>query len=205
MEPYADRITGHLLMKNILIILGHPVKDTFSDSLRAAYVKGALASGAQIREIVLRKLQFDLNFSEGYRGNQELEPDLIRAQEDITWADHLVFIYPNWWSTFPGLLKGFIDRTFLPGFAFKYHKGGLLWDKLLKGRSARVIVTMDTPPWYYWLVYRRPGHNAMKRGILGFCGIRPVRITTIGSLRISSEKKREQWISKVENLGRKMK
>ncbi len=192
-------------MKKILIILGHPVNDTFSDSLRESYKKGALASGAEIREIVLRKLRFDLNFSEGYRGNQELEPDLVKAQQDITWADHIVLIYPNWWSTFPALMKGFIDRTFLPGFAFKYRKGSLLWDKLLKGRSARIIVTMDTPPWYYWLVYRRPGHNAMKRGILEFCGIRPVRVTTIGSLKISSEHKREQWIAKAERLGRKMK
>lgn len=192
-------------MKKILLILGHPVKDTFSDSLRESYKKGALASGAEVREMTLRKLKFDLNFSEGYRGTQELEPDLLEAQENITWADHLVFIYPNWWSTFPALLKGFIDRTFLPGFAFRYRSGTLLWDKLLTGRSARLIVTMDTPPWYYWLVYRRPGHNAMKRGILEFCGIRPVRITTIGSLKISSDKKRMSWLSKVEKLGRQMK
>jgi len=192
-------------MKKILLILGHPVKDTFSDSLRENYVQGALASGAEIREISLRKLKFDLNFSEGYRGNQELEPDLIQAQESILWADHLVLIYPNWWSTFPALLKGFIDRTLLPGFAFRYRSGSLLWDKLLTGRSARLIVTMDTPPWYYWLVYRRPGHNAMKRGILEFCGIRPVRITTIGSLKVSSEKKRLRWLRKVEKLGRQMK
>ncbi len=192
------------MMKKILLILGHPVKDTFSDQLRESYKKGATASGAEIREIVLRKLKFDLNFSEGYRGNQELEPDLIKAQEDISWADHIVVIYPNWWSTFPALMKGFIDRTFLPGFAFKYHKGNLLWDKLLTGRSARMIVTMDTPPWYYWLIYRRPGHNAMKRGILEFCGIKPVRITTIGSLKVSSDSKRLRWIAKVEKLGRKM-
>lgn len=192
-------------MKNILIILGHPVKDTFSDLLREAYKNGALESGASIREIVLRKLKFDLVFSEGYRGNQELEPDLQQAQEDILWADHIVLIYPNWWSTFPALMKGFVDRTFLPGFAFRYRKGSLKWDRLLTGRSARMIVTMDTPPWYYWLVYRRPGHNAMKRGILEFCGIKPVRITTIGSLKVSSDHKRKQWVRKVEALGRKMK
>ncbi|HPG33874.1 MAG: NAD(P)H-dependent oxidoreductase [Lentimicrobiaceae bacterium] len=190
-------------MKKILIIIGHPVKDTFSDLLRTSYLKGATESGAEIRQILLRKLSFDLNFSEGYRGNQQLEPDLQKAQEDILWADHLVIIYPNWWSTFPALLKGFIDRTFLPGFAFRYRKGSLLWDKLLTGKTARLIITMDTPPWYYWLVYRRPGHNAMKRGILEFCGIRPVRITTLGPVKLSSEKKRANWLRKVESLGRK--
>lgn len=191
-------------MKKILIILGHPVKDTFSGQLFENYKQGALSSGAEVKELVLRDLKFELNFSSGYRGSQELEPDLVKAQELITWAEHLVLIYPNWWSTFPALLKGFIDRTFLPGFAFKYRKGSLLWDKLLTGRSARLIITMDTPPWYYWLVYRRPGHNAMKRGILEFCGIRPVKITTIGSLKISSEQKRQQWLHKVKAMGRKM-
>jgi putative NADPH-quinone reductase len=191
-------------MKKILIILGHPVKDTFSGLLFENYRNGALAAGAEVKELILREMKFDLNFSEGYRGNQELEPDLQKAQELITWAEHIVLIYPNWWSTFPALLKGFIDRTFLPGFAFKYRKGSLLWDKLLTGRSARLIITMDTPPWYYWLVYRRPGHNAMKRGILEFCGIRPVRITTIGSLKVSSESKRQQWLSKVLKLGKQM-
>lgn len=191
-------------MKKILIILGHPVKDTFSGQLFENYKQGALSSGAEVKELILRDLKFELNFSSGYRGDQELEPDLVNAQELITWAEHLVLIYPNWWSTFPALLKGFIDRTFLPGFAFKYRKGSLLWDKLLTGRSARLIITMDTPPWYYWLVYRRPGHNAMKRGILEFCGIRPVKITTIGSLKISSEQKRQQWLDKVKALGRKM-
>jgi putative NADPH-quinone reductase len=191
-------------MKKILIILGHPVKDTFSGLLFENYRNGALASGAEVKELILREMKFDLNFSEGYRGNQELEPDLQKAQELITWAEHIVLIYPNWWSTFPALLKGFIDRTFLPGFAFKYRKGSLLWDKLLTGRSARLIITMDTPPWYYWLVYRRPGHNAMKRGILEFCGIRPVRITTIGSLKVSSDSKRQQWLDKVLKLGKQM-
>ncbi len=192
-------------MKKILIILGHPVKDTFTGLLFDNYRKGALSAGAEVRELIIRDLEFEINFSTGYRGNQELEPDLVRAQELILWADHIVMIYPNWWSTFPALLKGFIDRTFLPGFAFKYRKGSLLWDKLLVGRSARLIITMDTPHWYYWLVYRRPGHNAMKRGTLEYCGIRPVRITSIGALKTSSDKKRQQWLDKVLKLGQKMK
>ncbi|MDY0103006.1 MAG: NAD(P)H-dependent oxidoreductase [Lentimicrobium sp.] len=192
-------------MRKILIVLGHPVKDTFSGLLYNSYRDGAISAGAEVKDLVIRDLNFELNFSAGYRGNQELEPDLVQAQQLILWADHIVIIFPNWWSTFPALLKGFIDRTFLPGFAFKYRKGSLLWDKLLTGRSARLIITMDAPPWYYWLVYRRPGTNAMKRGILEFCGIRPVRVTTIGSLKVSSDQKRQKWLEKVYRLGTKMK
>jgi putative NADPH-quinone reductase len=192
-------------MKKILVILGHPVADTFSNKVLEAYVQAAHSSGAEVNVIKLRELSFDLNFSQGYRGSQELEPDLVRAQELILWADHLVLIYPNWWATFPALMKGFIDRTILPGFAFNYHKGRLGWTRKLTGRSARVIVTMDTPKWYYRWVLKQPGHNAMKKSILGFVGIKPVRFFTIGPLKTSTEKQRQKWLQKVECLGRKQK
>lgn len=190
-------------MKKILIILGHPVADTFSDKLTQSYIDGATAAGAEIKYLRLSKLSFDPNFSAGYRGNQELEPDLVMAQELITWAEHLVFFYPNWWATFPALLKGFIDRTFLPGFAFRYGNGRKQPEKLLSGRSARLIVTMDNSPWYYRWVLKQPGHHAMKKGVLQFCGIHPVRISTIGSVKLSSEKQRRRWLDKVYSLGLK--
>ena len=191
-------------MKKILIILGHPVKDTFSDNLTQAYIQGATQAQADIRYLKLNQLSFNPNFSSGYRGRQDLEPDLAMAQEMIAWADHLVFFYPNWWATFPALLKGFIDRTFLPGFAFRYGNGRKHPEKLLSGRSARLIVTMDNSPWYYKWVLRQPGHHAMKKGVLQFCGINPVRITTIGSVKLSSEKQRRNWLAQVQKLGRKM-
>lgn len=188
---------------NVLIVLGHPVENTFSDQLLDAYRKGAEKNGSTVKVLTLRLMEFDLNFKVGYRGNQTLEPDLKNAQKDIIWADHIVFIYPNWWSTFPALMKGFIDRTFLPGFAFKYHPGHKKWDKLLSGRSARLIVTMDNTRWYYFVHLNKPGHNAMKKGILHFCGIKPVKVSTIGPLRSSSKRKRTRWLRKIEYLGSK--
>lgn len=193
------------LMKNILVILGHPVADSFSNKVLDTYVDAARASGANVQVIKLRELSFDLNFSQGYRGSQELEPDLVKAQEQMLWANHLVLIYPNWWATFPALMKGFIDRTILPGFAFSYQKDRSGQTKMLGGRSARVIVTMDNRKWYYRWVLKRPGHNAMKKGILGFVGIKPVRFFTIGPLKMSTEKQRRRWLKKVECLGRKQK
>jgi NAD(P)H dehydrogenase (quinone) len=83
----------------------------------------------------------------------------------------------------PALLKGFIDKVFLPGFGFRYRKDSVWWDKLLTGKSARLIVTMDTPPWYFRWIYGRPGHNAMKKSTLQFCGIKPVKITSIGPVK----------------------
>jgi putative NADPH-quinone reductase len=191
-------------MKKVLIIHGHPGKDNLSEKLAYAYKKGAETSGAEIKEIKLSEMDFYYDMPKGYKDVPVFEPCLADAQEKILWADHLVFVYPNWWGLFPAKMKAFIDRVFLPGFAFKYHKDNPLWDKLLTGKSARLIVTMDTPPWYYKLIFRQPGHQAMKRTILGFCGIKPVKIFSVGRVKGASEVQLQKWIKKAELIGRKL-
>lgn len=192
-------------MKRILILNGHPDKKSFCFSLAESYKKGADTNGDQCQLVHLIDLNFNPILTYGYRLVSELEPDLLKMQKDILHADHLVFLYPTWWGTYPALLKGFIDRVFLPDFAFKYRKDSPFWNKLLKGKTARIITTMDAPKWYYWLKYRSPGHNSMKRAILEFCGIRPVKITTFTHLKFSSDSERSKWIEEIEILGRNQK
>ncbi len=189
------------MTKNILIINAHPDKESFCFALAESYKIGAYTSGAQVKLVHLIDLKFNPILSFGYRKISELEPDLVQIQQDILWANHLVFVYPNWWATFPALLKGFIDRVFVPGFAFKYRENAPLWDKLLKGKTARLIVTMDTPKWFYWLINRSPGHNAMKIGVLEFCGIKPVKITVFSGIKASVKNKRQLWLDEIEILG----
>jgi NAD(P)H dehydrogenase (quinone) len=192
-------------MKKILIINGHPDKESLCFALAESYKKGADLAGADCTLIHLIDLDFNPILNFGYRKISVLEPDLVKMQVEITAADHLVWVYPNWWSTFPALLKGFIDRTFLPNFAFKYRENSPFWDKLLEGKTARLIVTMDTPKWYYWLINRRAGHNAMRIGVLEFCGIKPVKITVFTPVKSSDDKKRKQWLEEAVELGKQLK
>lgn len=189
--------------KQILIIMAHPCTGSLTEAMAEAYRKGALESGAELRYLALKNLNFDPVLNEGYRGKQPLEADLIGAQQDMLWAQHIVFVYPIWWGAMPSLLKGFIDRTFLPGFAFKYRKDSVWWDKLLSGRSARLITLMDTPPWYFRWIYRMPGHHQMKRTILEFCGIKPVKVSSFGPVRSANDKQRESWLTDVYRMGLK--
>jgi len=192
-------------MKKVLLIIGHPDKESFNFALAEAYKKGALSSGAEVQEIVVRELDFNPNLQFGYRKRTPLEPDLLEAQDKIKWADHLVLIYPVWWGSIPALLKGFIDRVFLPGFAFQKRDHSVWWDKLLTNKSARILCTLDQPAWYYWLIYRQPSTYAMKKLTLQFSGIHPVGVTTIGPIRLSKEAYRQKWIRKIERLGAKIK
>jgi len=190
------------MSKKILIILGHPLRDSFCGAIAEQYLQGAKSAGHDVELVALGELRFDPILHRGYRNIQELEPDLQDAQEKITSAKHLVFVYPTWWGTMPALLKGFIDRTFLPGYAFKYRSGSKLWDKLLKGKSAHLLVTMDTPPWYFRWIYRMPGHNEMKRTVLEFCGVHPVKVTSIGRIKDSKDVTKKKWLTQANQYGR---
>ncbi len=192
-------------MKNILIINGHPNKDSFNFALAAAYKKGALSSGAEIKEIVIADLKINPNLNHGYQKRTELEPDLLESWDKIKWADHLVWIHPVWWGGLPAITKGFIDRVFLPGFAFQYRENSVWWDKLLSGKTAQIITTLDQPGWYYRLMFGKPSVNQLKKSTLGFCGVKPVKVTYLGPVKSSNEGLRKKWLDKVEYLGKNQK
>lgn len=189
-------------MKKILIINGHPNPESFDSALAEAYKKGAISSGADVKEMIIRELDFNANLNFGYQKKMELEPALLSAQEKISWADHLVWVHPVWWGGLPAVTKGFIDRVFLPGFAFQYRANSVWWDKLLKGKTAHIITTLDQPSWYYWLAFGRPSVNQLKRSVLEFCGIKPVKVTYIGPVRNSTAAFRKKWLDKIGAMGK---
>ncbi|RON19803.1 NAD(P)H-dependent oxidoreductase [Pseudomonas frederiksbergensis] len=188
------------MSKRILVILGHPSSNSFCGALAERYAQSALRAGYEVRQLFLGKMDFDPVLREGYQHVQPLEADLRRAQADILWAEHLPLVYPIWWGGVPALLKGFLDRVLLPGFAFKYREGKAFPDKLLHGRSAHLLVTMDTPPWYYRWIYRMPGLHQMRKTTLAFCGIEPQRTLTFGPVLGSSAGQRETWLLQAQAI-----
>lgn len=186
--------------KRILLLLGHPNNDSLCAALLQEYALGAKASGAELRVHRLADMQFDAALRLGFKGEQVLEPDLKRFQDDLVWCQHFVMAFPLWWGGMPGPLKGLIDRTFLPGVTFKYKENSPFQDKLLAGRSARVVMTMDSPRFWYQWVLGRPLTKALQRQILGFCGMK-MKIKVLGNVRASSPKTRAKWLQALRQLG----
>lgn len=192
-------------MKRIVIINGHPNNQSLNSALAVAYKKGALRAGAAVKEIVIRDLKFNPNLQYGYQKRTELEPDLLEAWEKIKWADHMVWVHPVWWGGLPALTKGFIDRLFLPGFTFQYRENSVWWDKLLKGKTAHILTTLDQPSWYYGLIFGKPSINQLKRSTLEFCGVKPVKVSYFGPVKSSDEQKRQGWLIRAEKAGMQLK
>lgn len=169
--------------------------------LTNAYVKGAQQAGAELEVVFVADLHFNLHVTHPTPHLQELEPDIVRAQEMIKWADHVVFVYPTWWGTMPALLKGFVDRVFISGFAFEEIEGGTGYAPLLSGRTSQIITTMDTPAFVYKLIYHAPGNNAMNKALLGFCGFVMLPALNFATVRHSTPFIREKWILKTYKQG----
>lgn len=186
----------------VLIILGHPHNDSLCGAIAEAYADGARHAGVDVDLLRLADLSFDPDYPVG-REDEAEEADLAAARERVSRADHLVFVFPNWWGTMPARLKGFIDRIFKPGYAFRMHEDGS-WDKLLTGKTAHLINTMDTPRWVYRWIFGQPGINAMKRATLQFCGVTPVRITSFATVFNSTAAQRGAWIETARGEGQRL-
>ena len=192
--------------KNIAMLLGHPDKGGLCGALADAYESGAREAGHTVTRLNIAEMQFDPDLHWGYRKRMELEPDLIRFQELIKACDHFVVVYPVWWLGMPARLKGLFDRTWLPGSAYRYiktkaGKRSILWDRLLRGKTARIIVTSGMPHIFINLIYLPGNVNSQLRwGILWFAGF-SVRTTWVGSAETLSEQKKLGWIEYVRKLG----
>ena len=183
--------------RNILIIDGHPYDQSLCAGIAAHLKRSAEESGDHVDLLSLRDLQFDPIMRYGYRKIQELEPDLLRAQALLKSADHIVVITPIWWGGPTALLKGFFDRTFLPGFAFKYRKSSQLWDKFLVGKTGHLIVTGDGPVWWMRWVLGDSTVKLIVDSTLRFVGISPVKVTRIGKIKWLTAEQREKTIQKL--------
>lgn len=187
---------------NLLVILGHPRNDSLCGALAKAYCAGALEVGCAVQTLNLGEITFNSDVILPSPTDQALEPDLEHARDLIVWADHLVFVFPNWWGMMPARLKGFLDRVLYPGFAFREEGGHYYW--LLSPRTAELLITMDVPPPVYRWIQAAPGERAMARATLGLCGIKTLRAHHFSPPSHSDAPTRARWLTKARALGARM-
>ena len=192
------------MTRRIALIQAHPdpAGGHLCHALAQAYADGARAAGHEVRIVDVAQLDFPLLRSQKDWTDGEVPASLRPAQEDIRWAEHLVFFFPLWLGDMPALLKGFLEQIARRGFAFEPEEGNPLGRKLLTGRSARVVVTMGMPALVYRWYFRAHSVKALERNILGFVGVGPIHETLIGGVDGLGEVGVQRWRDKMAALGR---
>ena len=191
-------------MKKILIIQGHPDAGNahFCEVIAQKYVSAAGSAGHSIKQINVADLDFPLIVNKQEFDEGEVCESIKEAQQSIAWANHVVVIYPLWMGDMPALLKGFWEQVLRPGFAMRAGTPDKPFKKLLKGKSARVFVTMGMPsPVYRWF-YKAHTVKSLKRNILSFCGFKPVNFSLIGGVYEDNDDVLYHELRKVAHLGR---
>ena len=191
---------GSAIGKRVLLIQGHPDSGGghLCRALEEAYATGAVDGGHEVRRIDIGTLAFPPLRSQDEWEHGVLPPSLQQAQDDILWAEHLVFFFPRWLGDMPALLKGFLEQVARRRFAF-VREGKNPFGKGLKGRTARLVVTMGMPAVVYRLFFRAPSVKSLRRDVLGFVGIGPVADTLIG---LTPPPRAARWLDRLHALGR---
>lgn len=189
--------------RRLCLLTLHPATGSFNHALAQAYAEGAARAGHALARHDLATMTFDPDFGRSdYRGAPRPEPDLAAFLADLRAADHLVLVAPMWWGGLPARAKGLFDRAFLPGIAFDpRHRRHGLPQPLLAGRSARLILTSDTPGWAFRLLYGQALRRQLARQVLGFAGIAPMAMTHLSPVERSTPAIRAAWLARVAALG----
>ena len=201
---------------NILVINGHPDKKSFSASIFNEIIENLNKEKHKIETLNLAEMKFDPVLRFGYRERMKEDAEIIRSQELIQWADHLIFIYPIWWSSMPSLMKGWIDRVFTPGITYSSNQKGIFvlnfitgrqFKKLLKNKTADIITTSQGPGWWYKIfsgiisVPDSYGIAVLKSAVLNHCGIKTKKVINLGNMNRDSNTLniRKKFLKKIAN------
>jgi NAD(P)H dehydrogenase (quinone) len=188
----------------ISVILAHPDHSSFNNAIGQTVVKQLENNGHSVFFHDLYEENFDPII-----GGKEISkdvplPQLIREHcREITEADGIVIVHPNWWGQPPAILKGWIDRVIRRGIAYEFLEGdsGEGTPKgLLKAKAAIVFNTSNTEPEREMNVFGDPLETIWKNCVFGLCGVRLFYRRVFSVIITSSEVQRKQWLNEVKAM-----
>ena len=189
---------------NYLLIYAHPNRDSLNSSILAeakSILKASQDANVKILDLYADKFDPCLLFNhDNPRRNLDSREETKNYRELITWADHLIFIYPIWWGRPPAILLGFIDKVFVSGFAYKKSPKSVMPEGLLKKKVATIITTQNGPALITRILYHDTHRILMKRQVLNYCGIKKVKFFEIGQSESMNSQKFNQLKLKLQEL-----
>ncbi len=188
----------------ITVILAHPDKKSFNNAVAEEVVDTLKTNGHEVAFHDLYREEFPpvLPAEEIPRG-ADLPQIIQRHCSEITNAEGIVIVHPNWWGQPPAILKGWIDRVLRPGVAYTFAEG----DKgdgemigLLKASAVLVFNTSNTPVERELSVYGDPLENLWKNNMFISCGVKSFFRRTFGVIVTSTQEQRQKWLEEARDI-----
>lgn len=185
----------------ISVILAHPAQESFNHAIAAAAIETLNANDHRVYFHDLYRENFaPLLLSEEFPKETSLPPDIEKHCKEVSQAQGIIIIHPNWWGQPPAVLKGWIDRVLRPGVAYEFREG----DKgegipigLLKAKSAIVFNTSNTETQREKKVFGDPLETLWKNCIFDLCGVSAFYRRTFNAIVTSSPQQRKDWLDEV--------
>ena len=189
------------MTKTICIIDGHPDPEPHHliHALCEAYADGALGAGHTVERINVSALAVDCLNTPAEFETPPPEP-VLSEREKIARADHLVIAFPLWLGGMPAKLRAFFEQAARADFFLAQKEHG--WpEQMMKGKTARVLVSMGMPGLVYRFAMDEGALKALERGILGISGFHHLRHTVIGGAGDLSEEAFRSHEAQCRKLG----
>jgi NAD(P)H dehydrogenase (quinone) len=186
---------------NTLVVVSHPDPHSLTHQVAHSVVEAIRSTGTTVETADLAAESFDPRFSAAdlslYRGNGSTPSDVAEEQTRIDRAEHLVLVFPMYWWSMPALLKGWIDRVFVEGWAYEY--GDRVFVKKLDRLTVHLVVVAgdDADSFERHGVYQAV-RTQIERGIIEYCG------ATVGSTNFlygSDTRTREELAPEISAIG----
>jgi putative NADPH-quinone reductase len=191
---------------NLLLILGHPGPASLNHAIARSVAQALQADG---HAVVFHDLCAE-GFDPGLPGPEipaggTVSRLLQQHCDELKAAEGIVIVHPNWWGQPPAVLKGWIDRVFRPGVAYRFEEGdggeGVPVG-LLKARAALIFNTSNTPEAREQTVFGDPLELIWKRCIFDLCGVARVHRRTFSVVVTSTAEQRARWLEEAQELAR---
>ena len=195
-----------------LVIFNHPYDDSFCNAILKSCTNGLAQAHKEIDVIHLDKEKFNpvmteqelkafaIAHTQPQEAEKLLSPQVLDYAKRIKHAEQLVFIFPIWWMLMPALTKGFIDKVFLPGIAYRYNEKDEMEGLLRNIKQVTVITTMGAPGNYYEEKINNAVWKALEEGTFKSIGIDNCKWINFSNIKNTTKKERIKWLNDIEHL-----
>ncbi len=189
-------------LRKIVLLHGHPDPDRahLGYALADGYEQGARLAGHDVHRVDIADLEFGFLRSKREWEGELPSAEILALRERVAASDHLAIFFPLWLGTMPAYCKAFWEQLLRTGAP---QNGAASAPSILRGKSARLVVTMGMPTLFFRWYFGGDGVRSFERGVLKGMGVAPVRTTLLGSVDRRDAATVQGWVAAMNEWGRR--